>query len=77
MRRNNIEYKFLLFILLMWTMVVIGTLANKPYVFKNVVSYEYTKTCNCGGTIEGYHSIANNFTTEECKTCGEYYEKSN
>lgn len=41
---------------------------------QKIVSYEYTRECDCGGTVEGYHSLVDGFTQEECKSCGFHKE---
>lgn len=41
---------------------------------RNMVSYEYTTQCRCGGTIEGYQSLVDDYNREECNKCGYHKE---
>lgn len=58
------------------TFLVIASL-NGVYVIdddRQMVSYEYTTQCRCGGTIESYQSLVDGFSQEECKSCGYHAE---
>lgn len=41
---------------------------------RQMVSYEYTTECRCGGTIEGYQSLVDDYNREECNKCGYHKE---
>jgi len=61
--------------------VLIGSMVTtiilpKPQQFKGkIITYEYAKQCQCGETIEGYHSLVDGYVIEECKSCGYHIEK--
>ena len=52
-------------------LLLIGTNSHKD---RTMVSYEYTTQCRCGGTIEGYQSLVDDYNREECKNCGYHKE---
>ena len=59
-----------------FAMIIFSNCTN-TYVLpkgRNLVSYEYTKQCQCGESIEGYQSLADGFNQEECKSCGYHAE---
>lgn len=58
-------------------MFKLATVGGKIYNIskeKTMVSYEYTLSCRCGGTIEGYKSLVDGYIREECKSCGYHTE---
>lgn len=50
---------------------------NSTYIIESdrvMTSYEYTTQCRCGGTIEGYQSLVDDYNREECSKCGYHKE---
>lgn len=50
---------------------------NSVYIIEDgrtIISYEYIAECRCGGTIEGYQSLVDDYNREECDKCGYHKE---
>lgn len=55
-------------------LLIIGANVSHMTTNRQMVSYEYTTQCRCGGTIEGYQSLVDGFNQEECNKCGYHKE---
>ena len=55
-------------------LLILGSNLSRMATNRQMISYEYTTECKCGGTIEGYQSLVDDYNREECKKCGYHKE---